>query len=97
MTDVVVWFDDSVCHDVRVSGGKGASLAAMAAAGLNVGQIGILSFAYPAVWGILQPWTGALSDRWGRRRTIAAGWGVFAVSYAGFAWASSPGRATRSS
>jgi MFS family permease len=36
-----------------------------AAAGLNVGQIGILSFAYPAVWGILQPWTGALSDRWG--------------------------------
>jgi MFS family permease len=44
-----------------------------AAAGLNVGQIGILSFAYPAVWGILQPWTGALSDRWGRKPLIAGG------------------------
>ena len=32
----VVWFDDSACRDVRVAGGKGASLAAMAAAGLNV-------------------------------------------------------------
>jgi MFS family permease len=44
-----------------------------AAAGLNVGQIGILSFTYPAVWGILQPWTGALSDRWGRKPLIAGG------------------------
>jgi MFS family permease len=44
-----------------------------AAAGLNVGQIGILSFTYPAAWGILQPWTGALSDRWGRKPLIAGG------------------------
>ena len=44
-----------------------------AAAGLNVGQIGVLSFTYPAVWGILQPWTGALSDRWGRKPLIAGG------------------------
>jgi MFS family permease len=44
-----------------------------AAAGLNVGQIGVLSFIYPAVWGTLQPWTGALSDRWGRKKLIAAG------------------------
>jgi MFS family permease len=44
-----------------------------AAAGLNVGQIGVLSFAYPAVWGILQPWTGALSDRWGRKPLIVGG------------------------
>ena len=36
MTEVVVWFDDSACLDVRVAGGKGASLAAMAAAGLSV-------------------------------------------------------------
>lgn len=36
MTEVVVWFDDSACRDLRVAGGKGASLAAMAAAGLNV-------------------------------------------------------------
>jgi MFS family permease len=44
-----------------------------AAAGLNVAQIGVLSFIYPAVWGILQPWTGALSDRWGRKPLIAGG------------------------
>jgi MFS family permease len=44
-----------------------------AAAGLNVAQIGILSFTYPAVWGLLQLWTGVLSDRWGRKRLIAGG------------------------
>ena len=44
-----------------------------AAAGLDVAQIGILSFTYPAVWGVLQLWTGALSDRWGRKRLIAGG------------------------
>ena len=36
MTESVVWFDESACRDVRVAGGKGASLAAMTAAGLNV-------------------------------------------------------------
>ena len=44
-----------------------------AAAGLSLSQIGVLSFAYPAVWGILQPCTGALSDRWGRKPLIAGG------------------------
>jgi MFS family permease len=44
-----------------------------AAAGLDVAQIGILSFTCPAVWGLLQLWTGALSDRWGRKRLIAGG------------------------
>jgi MFS family permease len=44
-----------------------------AAAGLDVAQIGILSFTYPAAWGLLQLWTGALSDRWGRKRLIAGG------------------------
>jgi MFS family permease len=44
-----------------------------AAGGLEVGQIGILGFTYPAVWGVLQLWTGALSDRWGRKRLIAGG------------------------
>jgi MFS family permease len=44
-----------------------------AAAGLDIAQIGILSFTYPAVWGLLQLWTGALSDRWGRTRLIAGG------------------------
>ena len=44
-----------------------------AAAGLEVAQIGVLSFTYPAVWGVLQLWTGAASDRWGRKRLIAGG------------------------
>ena len=47
--------------------------AFFAAAGLDVAQIGILSFTYPAVWGLLQLWTGALSDRWGRKWLIAGG------------------------
>ncbi|MCR4341648.1 MAG: MFS transporter [Gemmatimonadaceae bacterium] len=44
-----------------------------AAAGLDVAQIGVLSFTYPAVWGVLQLWTGAASDRLGRKRLIAGG------------------------
>ena len=44
-----------------------------AAAGLDVARIGILSFTYPAVWGLLQLGTGALSDRWGRKWLIAGG------------------------
>jgi MFS family permease len=34
---------------------------------------------------------GALSDRLGRRLTIVLGWSVYAVTYAGFALAASPG------
>jgi len=44
-----------------------------AAGGLSVGQIGVLAFLYPAVWGALQLWTGALSDRIGRKGLIAGG------------------------
>ena len=44
-----------------------------AASGLTVAQIGILGFTYPAVWGLLQLWTGALSDSWGRKWLIACG------------------------
>ena len=44
-----------------------------AAGGLSVGRIGILTFIYPAMWGILQLWTGGLSDRVGRKPLIAAG------------------------
>ena len=36
VTGPLVWFDDEGCRDVRVAGGKGASLAAMTAAGLPV-------------------------------------------------------------
>lgn len=45
-----------------------------AAGGLTVAQIGVLTFVYPAMWGLLQLWTGTLSDRWGRKPLIA--WGM---------------------
>ncbi len=44
-----------------------------AAGGLSLGQIGILTFIYPALWGTLQLWTGGLSDRLGRKSLIAGG------------------------
>src|SRR5919202_5772163 len=45
-----------------------------AAAGLPVRDIGLLAFIYPATWGVTQLWTGALSDRVGRKVLIA--WGM---------------------
>ncbi|MFD2762565.1 MFS transporter [Micromonospora eburnea] len=53
-----------------------------AAAGLSVGRIGVLAALYPAVWGVAQLFTGALSDRWGRKWLIAAGMWVQAVGLA---------------
>lgn len=53
-----------------------------AGAGLSVSRIGILAALYPAVWGVGQLVTGALSDRWGRKRMIAAGMWVQAVALA---------------
>jgi MFS family permease len=44
-----------------------------AGAGLSVGRIGLLAALYPAVWGAGQLLTGALSDRWGRKRLIVTG------------------------
>jgi MFS family permease len=44
-----------------------------AAAGLSIAQIGVLAALYPAVWGLGQLVTGALSDRIGRKRLITAG------------------------
>jgi MFS family permease len=44
-----------------------------AAAGLSVREIGMLAFAYPATWGVVQLATGAWSDRVGRKRLIVAG------------------------
>jgi MFS family permease len=42
-------------------------------AGLSVGRIGVLAALYPAVWGIGQLFTGAWSDRVGRKWLIAGG------------------------
>ena len=68
-----------------------------AASGLSVADIGILSFSYPFTWGVLQLWTGALSDRVGRKRLIAGGMmlqglalGAIAMAsgFTGWLWAS---------
>jgi MFS family permease len=44
-----------------------------ATAGLGLTQTGLLIAIYPAVWGLGQLATGALSDRWGRKHLITAG------------------------
>jgi len=41
--------------------------------GLGVNAIGTIKAVYPATWGVLQVFTGPLSDRRGRKRLIAAG------------------------
>lgn len=65
-----------------------------AAAGMSLSEIGTLAAIYPAVWGLGQLFTGALSDRIGRKGLIVAGmWlqavgiGVIALSegFTGFA------------
>lgn len=45
----------------------------LAAAGTDIGRIGIVAAAYPAAWGSLQTLTGWLSDHHGRQGMIAAG------------------------
>jgi MFS family permease len=54
-----------------------------AAAGLSLREIGVLAFIYPATWGIAQLWTGALSDRIGRKRLIVGGMFVQGVALIG--------------
>jgi MFS family permease len=44
-----------------------------AASGLGVADIGWLIFIYPFTWGVLQSFTGAWSDRVGRKWLIAGG------------------------
>jgi MFS family permease len=50
--------------------------------GLSVQAIGTLTALYPAVWGLGQLATGALSDRWGRKGLIVAGMMVQALGIA---------------
>jgi MFS family permease len=51
-----------------------------AATGLSVARIGVLAALYPAVWGVGQLVTGALSDRVGRKPLIVAGMWLQAVA-----------------
>jgi MFS family permease len=53
-----------------------------ASTGLSVAEIGVLAAAYPAVWSIAQPFTGALSDRLGRKGLIVGGMLVQAAAIA---------------
>jgi MFS family permease len=50
--------------------------------GLSVEEVGTLAAVYPAVWGLLQIGTGALSDSLGRKRLIVAGMVLQAVALA---------------
>lgn len=61
---------------------------------LRAQQAGVAIAAIPLLWGALHVskalfsvWGGRLSDRWGARRSIIAGWMAYAAVYAGFAWA----------
>lgn len=65
-----------------------------AASGMSLVRIGWLTAIYPAVWGLGQLFTGALSDAVGRKWLIATGMGAqavgisltaFSTSFAGFA------------
>jgi MFS family permease len=58
-------------------------------AGLTLGETGLLVALYPAVWGLGQLATGAMSDRWGRKHLITAGMLLQAVALAIIAAASS--------
>jgi MFS family permease len=53
-----------------------------AAARMDLGQIGTLAAVYPATWGISQIFTGAWSDRVGRKWLIAGGMWVQAAGIA---------------
>jgi len=53
-----------------------------AAAGISLERIGWLAAIYPGVWGIGQLFTGALSDRIGRKWLIAAGMWIQAAGIA---------------
>ena len=58
-----------------------------AASGLGVGDIGWLVFIYPFTWGVVQLWTGAWSDRVGRKRLIVGGMLIQALALGSIAMA----------
>jgi MFS family permease len=61
----------------------------LAGFGLSVERIGLLAATYPGVWGVTQLFTGALSDRIGRKGLIAGGMWVQAAGIALLVWGGS--------
>ena len=57
-----------------------------AAAALPLHQISLIAFVYPATWGVVQLWTGALSDRLGRKRLIVLGMGLQGIALVAIAF-----------
>jgi MFS family permease len=62
-----------------------------ALAGLSIGEVSILAAIYPAVWGLAQLGTGALSDHLGRKWLISAGMlvqagGIFVIMLTSGFW-----------
>lgn len=51
-----------------------------ATVGLPVQSIGVIAAVYPGTWGLCQLWTGALSDRMGRKWMIASGMWIQALA-----------------
>ena len=60
-----------------------------AAAGVPLVEVGVLAATYPAVWGLTQVGTGALSDRIGRKPLIVAGMLLQGLAIGAIALASS--------
>jgi MFS family permease len=63
---------------------------------LRLSNQGVATAAIPLLWALLHvvkavmsTWGGVMSDRWGRRIVIGAGWLVYALVYAGFAMSTS--------
>lgn len=52
----------------------------LAGAGLPLEQVAVIAATYPGVWSVTQIFTGALSDRWGRKGLIVAGMWVQAIA-----------------
>lgn len=48
--------------------------------GLSLSEVGILVAVYPSAWGLFQLFTGAISDKIGRKQLIVAGMGIQAFS-----------------
>ncbi len=61
------------------------------ALGVTVRDLMLIVIAFNLVNAVIAWPIGSLSDRIGRRRLIGIGWGLYAVTYAGFALAGDPG------